>query len=224
MFETRDPVGVQERYESASNSPTLVHSDNERGAVDTLRDAASVALGSDGKPLPPWSAGRIGMALLRLHSEWSGLAKPHRPSKEQMKGIAASMPDEKGRPDMARAVIEADRWFSNELRLLANGLKSRAVVWNQLALWIAQKGISPEVAAEGLLYWLNPTCPKCDGHGVRKVPDQPALSAKRCSGQGSCWGTGKRPHPEGSGKLLGHLDYCVGVARGSLKKRLRPQE
>jgi hypothetical protein len=216
--------GVDEQYQTAGNTSDLTVEADRRGAGDVL-----IAAG--------WNQSRVGMALLRLHSEWNALAKPKRANHQALEALATrfkaddaqarAAAERKGERYTApkesaaeRATKEAQRWYANELRLMAQGLKSRAVVWEQIGHWIAIKGIGPEVAAEALLHWLDPTCRVCDGHGLRKVPNQPALSAKQCH---KCHGTGHTPHPHGSAKLLVWMDDCVQKARQSLRKRLRPQ-
>lgn len=220
LTDTNERPDISERYETATHASRILLEEHRTGAADVL-----VAAG--------WSPTRIGMALLRLHGEWTAAAKPKRPAAGAVEAIESGIKAEDERaagrwgppnpkapkpaPAKARAQAEADRWFANELRLLAIGLKSRATVWDQIAPWAAGKGIATETVAESLLHWLAPTCQHCDGHGLRKVPNAPALSARQCS---KCQGTGNRPPPAGSGKVLQHLDYCVGLARGSLKVRL----
>lgn len=250
-----DKPGVDEQYQTAGNTSDLTVEADRRGAGDVM-----IAAG--------WSPSRVGMALLRLHSEWGSAAKPRKPTKavvdacaetiraedaqdkanrEKANGELARLQDLQAKePNFDRAVEimhlrrlyqsgalplpevkrgnlqerahqRAAQWYASELRLLAQGLKSREVVWQQVGLWIAQKEIDPDIAAEALLYWLDPTCRTCDGHGLRKVQDQPALSARQCH---KCSGTGHVPHPQGTGKLLAWMDDCVQKARQSLGKRL----
>lgn len=226
MFDGNDNQrpGIEEQYQTAGNTSDLTVEADRRGAGDIM-----IAAG--------WSQSRVGMALLRLHSEWHALAKPRRADRQALESVTARIKgdDEQARATAARkgekyqppkaspamrAQEEADRWFASELRLLANGLKSRPVVWEQVGQWIAVKGIAPQIAAEALLHWLSPNCPHCV-NGLRKVPDQPALSARQCH---KCHGTGHTPHPHGSAKLLSWMDDCVQKARQSLKRRLRPGE
>jgi hypothetical protein len=203
---------VEEVYQTASNTSNLKVEADKRGSGDVM-----IAAG--------WSPSRVGMALLRLHSEWDSAAKPTRQSAEQIHALAITMPitsgKDKGKPDRQRAQAEADRWFVSELRLLAQSLKSRPVVWEQLNHWMVLKAIDPETVAAALLHWLDPTCGVCDGHGLRKVPNAPALSARQCH---KCHGTGHIPHPHGSAKVLGYIDDCVQKARTSLKQRLHQRE
>lgn len=183
MFETsNERPTVEESYQVAGNTSNLTVEADVRGAGDVL-----IAAG--------WSESRVGMALLRLHSEWDGASKSRR---------------EPGKPASAMS--------GSDLRLLATSLKSRPAVWAQLAPWLALKGIASEVGAAALLHWLHPSCPHCDGHGLKRAKDAPALTARQCS---KCHGTGHRPHPQGSAKVLVFLDDCVSRARQSLKNRLR---
>lgn len=224
MTETTEKPSVEEAYITANNSSNLrlnVDPDSPRGAADVL-----VAAG--------WSQSRVGMALLRLHSEWTACAKPRRQNAAQLEAIAATIREDdakakkaaelKGAPYKApgsanaRAREMADRWYVAELRLLAISLKSRASVWEQMELHGKITSTPPDLVAAALLHWLNPTCPVCDGHGRRKVLDQPALSGKICH---KCHGTGHVPHPNGAARVLAYIDTCTTKARMSMKQSLR---
>lgn len=196
MFDsTNERAGVDEVYQVAGNTSNLTVEADRRGAGDVLVSAGMIQVTPDGKAPPPMSAMRLGMCLLRMHSEWDGSSR---------------RPKEHGKAPTPMT--------GSDLRLLANGLKSRPTVWGQLAPWLALKGIQSEIGAEALLHWLSPTCHACEGHGLKKVPNAPALSARRCN---KCHGTGHKPHPEGSAKVLVYLDDCVSRARVTLKARLR---
>lgn len=205
-----DKAGLDERYECATSASNL--------RVDTR----------DGSPISPadviiaagMSPSRLGMALLRLHSEWDGAAKPKKLNAAQITALSHTLKDEKGRPDTYRARREAAAWYAGELRILAQTLKSRAGVMAELMLWANLKGISGETVTASLHHWLNSTCPVCEGHGLRKVDGQPALSAKRC---GPCNGTGSVREPDGAARVIGYIDACLNAARSSLKQRLRPR-
>lgn len=177
MFDISDKPGVEETYQVAGNTSDLTVEADRRGAGDVM-----IAAG--------WSDSRVGMALLRLHSEWDGAVK------------------RRGRNTMT----------DSDLRLLASRMKSRGAVWAQILPWVVLKGIDPDVAASALLHWMDDACRKCDGRGFFKIPDAPVLSTKRCKcNAGRAW------PPNGTNRVVQHLDYCVSVARGSLKKRLRPE-
>ena len=222
LADTNERAGVEERYEVACSTSSLKVEAEKGGSGDVI-----IAAG--------WSDSRVGMALLRLASEWNGAAKPTRPTEPMIQAIAErlkaddeAMRTKWGPPNpkapkpyspMARARSEALLWHRKELRLLAVSLKSRATVLEQLTHWAILRGIDPLVVGPALLHWLAPKCTVCDGHGRRKIPDAPTLSAKQCH---ACQGTGNAHAPEGSGRVLTHIDYVVQVARQSLKKRLRP--
>ncbi len=216
--------GVEEAYITANNSSNLrlnLDPDSPRGAADVL-----VAAGLSDR--------RVGMALLRLHSEWTACAKPRRRNAAQLDAIAETIRRDDAKAKKAaelngapykapgsakgRARDMADRWYVAELRLLSLSLKSRSSLWAEMKLHGKLTNTSPEVVAAALLHWLNPTCPVCDGHGRRKVPGQPALSAKICH---KCNGTGHVSPPAGTGPVLLYMDTCTNKARQSLKKRLR---
>jgi hypothetical protein len=221
MLDTTERASVDERYEVACNASSLVVSAEKGGPGDVL-----IAAG--------WSDSRIGMALLRLHSEWDGAAKPARLSEPQIKVLAAKFRDDeakakesaraRGKPYTpqgspgSRARTEAMAWYRRELRLLAQSLKTRGVVIEQLTAWALIKGVDAAAVGPAGHHWLAPTCSVCDGLGQRKAPDAPALSGKVCH---ACSGTGNAYPPNGSGRLLAHIDYVVQVARQSLKRRLR---
>jgi hypothetical protein len=219
--DTANRPDTTEQYQTAANTSNLKVDVNRRGAADVL-----IASG--------WSASRLGMALLRLHSEWDAAAKPKRPAQAQIDAAAERLKrqDEqarlrwgppnpkapKPRPALLRAREEAEGWYVNELRILACSLRSRSAVWEQLALWSRAKGVSPETVAEALLHWLDPTCPVCEGHGFKKVPGQPALSARRCE-HDRCAGGRLMPSLR-CFVVLDHIENCTVAARQALKRNL----
>jgi hypothetical protein len=205
LMATDERPEVTEQYQTAIHAKRLLMEEHRTGAVEVLLAAG-------------WSPSRLGMGLLRLHSEFDGAAKPHKLTAPQVVALAEANRDKDGKPRHSWAKSEALLWYRRELMLLAQSLKSRASVMEQLQQWAILRGIDPLIVGPALHHWLSSTCPVCDGHGFRRAEDAPALSAKRCH---ACHGTGKVPHPEGSARVLAHIDYAVSVARGSLKKRLR---
>lgn len=215
-------AGVDEQYQTASNTSNLKVESDRRGAGDVI-----IAAG--------WSPSRVGMALLRLHSEWDSAVKPRKPGRAAIDAKVAQYKAEDAvarsrchkpnceicapaRSPIDRAQAYFDQEMASDLRLLAVSLKARPIVWEQIGHWVALKGIAPSVAAEALLHWLNPVCPACDGLKLKKVPNSPALSARQCS---KCHGTGERTRPADSTKVLNYIDDCCQKARQSLKSRLR---
>lgn len=206
MFEgNNERPGIEERYEAACSTSTLKVHAERAGPGDML-----IAAG--------WSEHQTGMALLRLHSEWTGAAKPRRLTPGQVTKLADENRDKEGRPDRRKAVAEAARWYANELRLLALSLKTRPTVWAQLQPWAQDKGIPEAQIAQALFHWLDPMCGHCDGHGLHKAKDAPALSARQCR---ACNGTGTKHVPEGGSRVLSYISHCTSQARDSISKRLR---
>lgn len=198
--------GIDERYQSATSTSNMRVEADKAGPADVI-----IAAGM--------SDSRLGTALMRLHSEWDSSAKPRKISPAQIKALALALRDSKGRPDMMRARREAAAWFATELRLFAQSLKSRPTVIQGLTAWAIIKEIDPAIVPASVHHWLDHTCHHCDGHGLRKVPDQPALSARQCH---ACAGTGEKHRPDGSARILNHIDYCIQQGRNSMKRRLRP--
>lgn len=126
---------------------------------------------------------------------------------------------------VVRAQREADRWFDNELKILAAGLKSRADVWRYLPELAHRCGLSEDAAASVLFRWLNPVCPKCHGRKFQLVAGTPALSGKPCPSaeRGGCGGTGDAaiPHGQAGRKLANELDQLQFRATQGMVNRLR---
>lgn len=237
---SKKPPGVDERYQAATSTSNLRIEADRAGAGDVILSAGGIQ--QNVRELPSGekilvdapSPVRLGMSLLRLHSEWDSAAKPKRATEAQIEATAERMrrEDEQSRlrhgpPNpkaprpvhvLLRARAEARAWYAAELRLLAQSLKSRAAATEQLILWGAQKGVGAATVTEALYYWLDHICPVCDGHGLRKVPGQPFLSARQCH---VCHGSGETVRPDGSTQVLNHIDYSLGLARSSLQRRLR---
>ena len=220
-------VTVDERYEAASNTSDMtigggmIPKDYKAGPGDVVAAAGMAAS----------SPARLGLAILRLHTEFTSAPIPKRKPLPTAAEIAAKLPlvvleVKDGRsvrgPDNAKAArllgelkTEAVKWRANELRLIATRLHGRNEVLTGLIAWGATKGIPAETVAASLYWWLSHTCPVCEGHGIRHLEHQ---GARQC---GECYGTGETRRPEGSGPVLNHVDYALGMARGSLRKRLR---
>lgn len=226
---TDGPITVDQQYESASHTSDMTVSGglaphgHKNGPGDVIAAAGMAAVSN--------APARIGLAILRLHTEWTSAPIPKRRPLPTLAEIAARMPlvatgVKNGRTirtaDMERAAralaelkVESARWYANEVRLVATRLHSRKEVLASLTAWGATKGIAPETVSASLHWWLSHTCPVCEGHGIRHLEHQ---GARQC---GECYGTGETRRPEGSGQVLNHIDYALGMARGSLRKRLR---
>jgi hypothetical protein len=215
------PITVDERYEVATNTSDLtVGGGMIPPDVRTAQGDVVLAAGMN--------ESRLGMALLRLHSEWQSAAKPRkidaaavgrlaeaiRQSDERARESAAKrqVPYDRPGPALARAEREASAWYTNELRILANRLKGRALVIEQLTLWGQTKGVPAVTVSRALMHWLAPACQKCDGLGLIYRTNLPVKPCD-CS-HGEAWTT------DGEEYVIGHIKYCLGTARRSLGKRL----
>jgi len=201
---------VEETYTSAGNSSDLRVEAEVRSDADVL-----IAAG--------WSPTRVGMALLRLHSEWDKAEKPRRPAPGAITLLAATMPaglKEAERVNMARR--QAHDWYMDEMAKLVNKLKSLPAVRAQLTAYVPKWGIAeaafkvPAVIA----YWLDQTCPQCHGLKYQTIPGAPTLSNRACK---ACGGVGVAPIPHGheGRRVANYMDDCVSRAQSSLKRRLR---
>lgn len=183
LIDASDRPGIDESYQTASNTSNLTVEADRRGAGDVL-----IAAG--------WSPSRVGMAMLRLQSEYDG-------------GEASQRRKQASATDAA---------------LMLGRLKSLGPVRDQLAMiafdWHME---APKVKAEAVvLWWLDRVCPRCTGRKFELMPGAPVLSGRWCK---VCNGVGEArlPHGQEGRKLANYLDQCVFRARQSLKNRLRPE-
>jgi hypothetical protein len=226
---SNEPVSTEERYESAANTSNLtVSASFGMVGMDEATPAGDMVLAGG-----LVSSNRaLGMALLRLHSEWAASAKPRRVTAEGVERLAEliRLQDEKDRQSAAtrgiayqqpkagpwqRANDEAHRWYSAEVTMLSTRLKSRREVIDKLTAWGAVKGIPAATISAALHHWLDGVCQVCDGHGLRFLEH---AVARQCN---ACHGSGKVDRPEGSARVLNYIDDALNSARESLKRRLR---
>jgi hypothetical protein len=169
---------VDEKYVSASHASNLRVEAERTGSADII-----IAAG--------WSPTRIGMALLRLASEWDGAAK---------------------KPGMSRTDI-------NLLRVQLKSLTG--VLDQLTIKMCAMKIEAPATKAPPItMYWLCQICQICHGRKFQLIRDTPALSAVRCTACRGA-GVAHWPYGEDGKRVLAFLDACVGEARQSIKRRLR---
>lgn len=211
---------VEERYTGATHASNLKVEAERSGAADLL-----IAMG--------WSPTRLGAALLRLHSEWDACEKPRRPTREAVDLLAVSMPrmgEGKNVVDHVGARQKAHDWYMHELKILFGKLKTMPEVRQQLVLWAQRQAIenTDHRVAEVLAWWLDHTCPACDGRKKERIANTPALSHRDCK---VCRGTGETrlPNRQGydhyvkeSARMLAHINGCLHSARVALKQRLVP--
>ncbi|SFB96401.1 hypothetical protein SAMN05216344_106112 [Polaromonas sp. OV174] len=224
-----DTPTTEEKYLSA------IHSSNLRMEADAERRSNADVLVAAG-----WSASRVGMALLRLHSEWDAAAKPVRPTQQAIRLLAETMPRiEKGRVtkkgkdgvmtrqantvvDIAGATRLAGQWHLSELYKLIDKLGMLPDVRRELLRQAGKWRIAnaPEVVPSVIKYWLEQNCSVCSGLKFKPVSGTPTLSNRQCHGcHGS--GVGAVPHGQDGKRLCNYIDDCVMWARQSLRSRLR---
>lgn len=137
------------------------------------------------------SPSRLGSALLRLHSEWDGAAK----RRGYMTPTDTSLL-------MGRLIT---------LPAVRAGVEHQARRW----------GIedADKVVAAALYWWLDRTCPHCEGRGKAVIDGTPSLSTISCK---HCHGTGERhlSHGQAAQKLVGYMHDCTERAAQSIKSRL----
>lgn len=212
MADTQEKPGILERYQAATETSNLTLSDHRAGAPDILIAAAL-------------SEERVGNALARLVGEWDSSAKPRMPAAHIVRAVALRLREEDARakasaerrrepyraPGSAdnRAKAEATAWYTRELRLFAQGLKTRSECVEYLSQWCALKGMDQSYAGAALYHWLNPCCPICEGRGMTKPPDAPVLT-KSCH---ACSGTGKTPLNDIAFRAGEWLQGCLGRAK-----------
>ena len=202
-----DVMTIEEHYTSATHSSNLRVQADCRGDADVMISAG-------------WSHSRVGMALLRLHSEYDGVQHPRKMHQSAIEAYALTLP---GTPAqrLYQARADANRWHQHELALMLGRIKSLPAVREQLTIKAHHLGMeSPrDVAAAVLLWWLDKVCHMCHGQKREVIANTPILSDIVCP---VCHGEGERklPYGENGRKLANFMDDCIYRARQSLKNRL----
>lgn len=216
--------GIEEAYQVAGNTSDLRVEPETRGDADLI-----IAAG--------WSPSRVGMALLRLHSEWDRAEKPRKPSLQAVEALARQYtPDRDGKVQFDAATrlkpIEAAKrvahgWYMDEMAKLINKLGSLPSVRAQLIAYVPKWGIKEagEKVPAVIAYWLDQTCRGCHGLKFRQIEGSPSLSTKMCR---ACGGSGVALMPDGHAgqewrRVANYMDDCCQKARESIKVRLRQQ-
>ena len=170
---------VDEAYISAGNSDDLTVAADRRSDADVL-----IASGM--------TPGLLGAALLRLHSEWDGTAKPRKLTETDARLLYGSL------KTLPKVIDAVGQWAARK------GYTGPY-----------------ELAGAAVAYWLNDTCHACNGRGRELMPNasRPTLGniCRACGGNGR-----RRPPAGEAGKdVLRLMDESVERARWSIKKRLR---
>lgn len=218
MLNTQDedlPPTVEEMYDGAMHASNLRVQADRNGQADVI-----IAMG--------WSPSRVGAALMRLQSEWSGAAHQKKPTRAAVDAIALSLPRledgkrkeketvmQDGKPvivekmvpnlvlDMAVAQRMAHEWHMHEIKILLGKLKTLPDVRAQLATWARLQLINnaDHRVAEILIWHLDHICPACEGRCKELIQNTPHKSHKDCK---VCRGTGETriPHQQGNDQYL----------------------
>lgn len=215
---TDGPVTVEQQYTSAAHSSNLRVQADRRGDADVM-----IAAG--------WSQSRIGMALLRLHSEYDGTPRPRKMTQSQIEVYARALRGPLLGPNaqrmtheqsMKRAQDHAAQWHHHGLCLMLGRMKSLPSVREQLAIEAARFCVDDAagVAVAVLMWWLDKTCPVCHGKKREVIENTPVLSDTVCQ---SCQGSGERtlPHGKAGRKVVSLINNSLFAARVSLRMRLR---
>lgn len=206
-----EPITVDERYTSAIHASNL-RCETRDGAPINAADVL-IAVG--------WSPSRLGAALMRLHSEYDGVAKPRPVCHEGLVRMALKHKGtQKERETLAQ--IEAANWLQNEKALFLGKLKALPAVIEQITIQSVKWEISNPIgfARVSVGHWLNQLCDKCHGVKFELIPNTPSTSAKTCN---ACNGIGLSVTPYGGDgrRMANYMDYCVEMGRRSIKQRLQ---
>lgn len=229
LADTNSRPTLDEQYEGAASSSNLRVWNDE--AIRTPADLI-VAAGMNKH--------RMGLALLRLHSEWSSSAKPLPPTKDAIATLARTYRVETDGPHRGKVKLTpprgetvyvrpqvlasstADAWYRHELGLLMMQLKSLPSVRTAIAARSRSEewGADEHVIAAVLLWWMNPKCTTCGGRKGDVVKLRGKEVGKVCT---ACKGTGLErqgdpPHGPRGKKVAGYISGCLNAARAELRE------
>jgi hypothetical protein len=215
---------IDEAYSSAVNATTIRLTPTDLGTIGSAEIllAAGTARGS---------VTSIGAALLRLHSEYDSAEKPRMaPASMFATRIHAAHLQFDTPSDLNAQVRQyvaheaarsAQAYNEHETRLLLGKLKALPGVRRHLTLEVAAWKVEhpQEVGTAVLCWWLNQTCPVCNGTRWATHPGgkQGAKTCKACSGTGKA----KLPHGEVGRRLASFIEDCVDGARQQIRVKLR---
>ena len=186
-----DKPTIDESLARAANSSNMRLVAERRGDPDLLIAAAKAPK-------------VVGRHLIALHGEWDGCAKPRRPLQHDIERLAKDLPNPKeGDPPlvdakarMERARTLASSWYETEKVRALMRLKSLDRVREGLGDAATLKGVENAHAKvlAVLAWWLDHTCPTCNGTKREMMPGTNRLSDRACR---TCRGSGERPLPHG---------------------------
>ena len=221
---------LDEQYSTAVGASNLRVEADKHGAADHI-----IAAGLN--------VAQLGIALKRLRHEWDASAKPIPLTPARLEELAGSyqrletglvritekvndgtcvqevMRDVK---PMFAAQLDADRWMTNELRLLMMSLRSLSEVRAAIGAWVDKFNLEDGQHAVGaaLLWWLEPRCPHCQGAG--KTVDYKGTSRKSTKPCRPCEGSGQRRVPHGpiGRRLVSFIWSQLGDATKDRRERM----
>ncbi|WP_431276254.1 hypothetical protein ACQ858_08370 [Variovorax ureilyticus] len=215
MTENTRPT-IDERYASATNTSDLTLDVQ----VNSVQAAGMIMAAG-------WSREKLGVALLRLQSEWDGSERPRHIPRAAVAQLAQRilhgyMPRvlteaEKVKRAHAMAAETANRWYIHELGLKFQRLKTLSEVRMLVAefAWLEKIDSPHTKAAAAVSWWLDHTCLECRGRKWELIPGTNRPSNRLCE---ECEGLGEKPIPHGwaGRKLVGEIEEAVNGARGSI--------
>jgi hypothetical protein len=215
---------IDEAYSSAVNATTIRLTPTDLGTIGSAEVllAAGTARGSTTS---------IGAALLRLHSEYDSAEKPRmapasmfapRIQSKHLRNDSPAALDGQIRQYVAHTACQAAQAYNeHETRLLLGKLKALPCVRRHLTLEVAAWKVEhpQEVGTSVLCWWLNQTCPVCNGTRWQTHPGgkQGAKACKACGGTGKA----KLPYGEVGRRLASFIEDCVDGARQQIRVKLR---
>jgi hypothetical protein len=214
--------GVEEQYTSAMSTSDLRVEADRRCDADII-----IASG--------WSQGRVGGALMRLHTEYDGSEQPrllgfdyfmpalvHAAASVAKEGKVAK---EEKRRLKKKAHEYANKFNVSQLTVFLSKLKALPDVRTQVTLELVKRGMEDaEPAAVDLIrWWLHQTCPVCNGTKMQTAEGTGRHNGKACP---ECQGSGKTEPPA---EVLGRrtacwMDQCVNRHRATLGRRVHDRQ
>lgn len=217
---SNEKPGIEETYISAMTSSNLRVEAGVRGDADVI-----IASG--------WSHGRIGGALLRLHTEYDACEKPRlveidsllpaltsaaiveaksgKLSREQRRAVKAQAQAQKIKHDQNLQIVG----------MFLARLKSLPDVRTQVTLNLVKLGAEDaETKAISLIrWWLHPHCAACNGTGQQVGDPAQGQKEKACD---VCQGNGKSAAPHGADgrDTVEWMDRCIERHHASIGRRL----
>lgn len=214
--------GVEEQYTSAMSTSDL------RVEADRKCDADIIIVSG-------WSQGRIGGALMRLHTEYDGSEKPRLLDfgyfmPDLVRAAAAVAKDGKVSKEEMRRLKKrahelANKFNVSQLTVFLSKLKSLPEVRTQVTLELLKRGMkdAEPVAVDLIRWWLHQTCPVCNGTKMQTAEGTGRHNGKACP---ECQGTGKTVSPaEALGRRTASwMDQCVERHRATLCRRVHDRQ